>query len=343
MEATYIKYMSSGQQEAMLVDITKVVTTGFQQVERSTKRSEAAVINTLMSELTQSGGAVMSTLRENTAQGNILLRRADELKDIISKLEHIVRQDVEDQTTDSGVKSEFHTLHARLGDLAQTLECRDNNLGRDITSMHSTLHDISERMKHGNLSIKNLEQQLGALVLSSESQGSATLGRGQSSHNIQGPSCNRPISIQTTLHTSRRCDVTCNCQCHKTSAIGSPHMLSGILGKLLIAYNSIPSWRARTCDHPKCRRHSPGRFNLTYMFPRWMLRRGLAFYLSWDSVTGVGADIYLAIPRVVADDAWVWRAINTSNIAWLQKRMARKEVFPTEVGENGESLLMVSL
>lgn len=64
--------------------------------------------------------------------------------------------------------------------------------------------------------------------------------------------------------------------------------------------------------------------------------------LSWGRLTGTGAGLYLAMPRVISTQDWVWRAVYEDNIPWLQNLMAEKQLTLTEVNENGESPLMVS-
>ncbi|KAH8905219.1 ankyrin [Coniochaeta sp. PMI_546] len=335
-----------GHQRALIVDITNVVTTGFHQIGSFTQRSEAAILSTLKSELSRSARTVMSTLKENLVRDNTPLGRIDELKEIITELQYAVTQDTEGRATNPEFGSELRTLHARFDGLIRALECRNSKLSRDIVTMQSTLREMYGRMNHDSLSVANLERQLGAVVLPPGSHRPATGGSGQLKRNIHDSrSKNRDtlVSVQTTLNTRRGCKITCNCQCHKTVAVGSPPMLSGILGKLLIGYNSIPSWKTRTCDHPKCRQNSSSRLQLTYLFPLWMLQRGLAISLSWDSLTGVGADIHIAMPRVVASDDSVWLAVHTDDVSWLQSRVAQKKVLPTDIDEDGLSLLMYAI
>jgi soluble cytochrome b562 len=135
MGATYIKYMSSGHQRALIVDITNAVTTGFQQMDGSTQRAEAA-IGTLKSDVTQAADVVMSTLRDNTIQNSVLLERANELKEIVTKIESTV---TEGPANSSEVTSKFQSLRSGFDEFAQRLDRHDDSLSRDITSVQSTL------------------------------------------------------------------------------------------------------------------------------------------------------------------------------------------------------------
>lgn len=161
-------------------------------------------------------------------------------------------------------------------------------------------------------------------------------------HDVQGTE-GTLTSVQSTLSSRGRCTPSCMCQCHRGSQIGMPDLLTSILGSILISYHGIPYWRPRTCNHPRCQRKSPTQVRLNYMFPRWMLRKGIHVSLSWGSVTGSGVSLHLTVPRIICGDHLVWRAIASGNLSWLQSKVEANEIFLTDVDPDGESLLMVSI
>jgi hypothetical protein len=116
------------------------------------------------------------------------------------------------------------------------------------------------------------------------------------------PVGNTLFTVHTTLNSGRRCKASCVCQCHRSSRTGTPGLLSSLAGELLLSYNGIPGWRPRTCDHPMCQRQSPSQVHLSYLFPRWILQRGLSVSLSWGTIAGSsGASLHYTVPRIIAD------------------------------------------
>lgn len=278
-------------------------------------------------------------------RGDTLLECADKLKDIATQVESTLIQDTEGRAGHSEVILELQTLHERLVDLTQKLDRRDDDVGRDIMNIGSTLAELSDLLNKNHQSTTHVERQLGAVISSSGSDGATTGRRGRTNTNIPGvgsQNTDRLVSVHTTLNFGRRCHPSCNCQCHKKSAFGSPEVVSRILGRLLLAWSVAPLCRTRACDHPKCKHNSPNIVRLTYVFPQWMSQRELALSLSWGSVVGTGADIHLAIPRVLSTAHISWRAIEQDDVPLLEGLISRKEITLTEVNEYGNSLLMVS-
>lgn len=185
----------------------------------------------------------------------------------------------------------------------------------------------------------NQSSTLGGLILDTESN---TSDNGHRGHEVQHAD-RTLMSVHATLSSGRRCNPSCMCQCHKGSQTGTPAFLSSVLGSVLIWYNGIPYWKPRTCNHPKCQRKSPTQVRLNYLFPPWMLRKGIHVSLSWGSVTGSGASLHLAVPRVIGSNNGVWEAIMLKKLPWLRAMVRARKIFPTDVGPDGLSLLMVSV
>lgn len=336
--------MNSARQGTLLLHITNVITTGLHQMDHSTKHAEAAIIGSVESEFTQWARTILSSLKDNAMQGSPLLERTAELKDIATKVESMLKRDADCQSGNLAVTLQLQTLHASLEDLIQKLDRRDDTVGRDITKIESTMTELSDLLKENIRSTRSVEQQVGPLISSSGSDEAAAGRRQRMDTDMPGLGPQKTdtlISVQATLSMGRQCEPSCYCQCHQNTAVRSPGVLSGILGRLLLAWNAATLWRNRTCDHPKCKHSSAKVVRLTYVFPRWMLHRALAASLSWGGITGAGADLRLAIPYVIGRDHIAWLVIADNDVPWLQREIARTRMTLTEVFDNGESLLMV--
>lgn len=160
------------------------------------------------------------------------------------------------------------------------------------------------------------------------------------------PTCNdRIMSSDYGLYhfkPLRKCKVICKCRCHEATSARSPGILSKALGQILVSYNVIPIWGNRNCNSKTCARSSDEKsFQLTYMFPHWILRSAISVHLSWSSLRGTGASLHLAIPRVISGGHGGWTAIRYENIKHLQYQISSKVLLPTDMLEWGESLLLV--
>jgi hypothetical protein len=323
-----------------MINVTQVMTTGFQQVENSIQRSEAAVISSLRSELAQSVDAITSTLRDNRGQNDIVAERADEIQDIVCRMEAVVIQETQDQPAKSEIMSEIQHLRTNLNQHIQQVGCRNDGLETQVSKMQSTLDQLCG-MASGNVqSMRARERLLGALVADEVS----TASRAQASSAHQKRSVDNQstfVSVQATLSTGRRCKASCNCQCHKSTSVGTPGVLSGMLGSLFLRWSAIPLFRPRICDHPRCGNNANQTIRLTYMFPSWMLQRAFSVSLSWDGLTGMGADIHLALPQVISDQHGIWTAVAKDDTSWIRAAVTDKRLSLTEVSPGGESLLMV--
>jgi hypothetical protein len=223
-----------------------------------------------------------------------------------------------------------------------------NSLRSEVVRIGDTVQSISERLAERSSSnmppTADQVSTLNSLVLATESSTSCMPSQQHHDRGHELQDADRTlISVQTTLSSARRCNPSCMCQCHKGSQTGTPGLLSNVLGRLLIWYNGIPYWRPRTCNHPKCQRKSPTQVRLNYLFPRWMLQKGIHVCLSWGSVTGSGASLYLSVPRIIPDTHRAWSATDSNNLSWLQTMVRAENIFPTDVDPRGLSLLMVSL
>lgn len=150
-----------------------------------------------------------------------------------------------------------------------------------------------------------------------------------------------PLSLTATVRP--RCRDTCKCQCHEVTTKRTPDGLKTILGKIIFSYNSMPIWNARPCNHPRCLKNSQASVHLNYLFPSWLPRLAFAFSVSWNSLIGSGASLYVNMPRVVSEHSEIFKAIDTNNVLRLQWLFSSKQFLPTDMNEDGVCLLTVSL
>lgn len=139
----------------------------------------------------------------------------------------------------------------------------DDSLGVHLTKIQSALGQSCDLLTEHSQSVRNLERQLGTVVLSSASNEVDTGSQAQWNHGQRLPkaeSRSTLVSVHATLNTGGRC-TKCYCQCHKNTAIGMPGLLSGVLGKLLLTWSAATFSWTRTCDHPKCEPTRPAEFD----------------------------------------------------------------------------------
>ncbi|KAK3384069.1 ankyrin repeat-containing domain protein [Lasiosphaeria ovina] len=155
--------------------------------------------------------------------------------------------------------------------------------------------------------------------------------------------------VETALQG--HCARGCRCQCHRTekSTRTSP-WLALFLGSLFVNYNSIPVLRPVACDSGPsgagCRRQRKGSLALSfrYYFPAWLWPRYVEFHASVRSMTGLGASLHVALPRVLAFTDPVWPLIMTGDVPGFRNVLEAGRVFlPTDHLETGTSLMTQAL
>ncbi|KAI1379977.1 ankyrin [Hypoxylon crocopeplum] len=144
--------------------------------------------------------------------------------------------------------------------------------------------------------------------------------------------------VQVTATLRRSCDKNCACQCHSPASRNRQHpAISPIVGWLKYAYNSVPRFGAHGCDVPTCRRaRSPTR--LTLRFPLLISSRALEASLSFGSLTGVGASLYLRVARFISSIDSIWWEIGLGKIELVRRRMSRREVSPFDLNQSNTLL-----
>ncbi|KXH40335.1 hypothetical protein CNYM01_09109 [Colletotrichum nymphaeae SA-01] len=147
------------------------------------------------------------------------------------------------------------------------------------------------------------------------------------------------LSVQKPVE--RKCTSYCKCQCHRHSRLQTPTWLRLILGTLFLEFNRNSLLGPRKCDLKTCD-GGPDSTRMIYIFPQWFLLRALFVAASRDSLTGIGSSIHLRIPRIIPRDQMISIVYNF-DIDWIKRGIINSTVLPTDVDEDGNSLLMISL
>lgn len=147
-----------------------------------------------------------------------------------------------------------------------------------------------------------------------------------------------------SLPIPQPCTGNCKCHCHRTSTLVTPDWVRSAVGSLALQYNGVVSLNLKACNVATC--HSGGKRSAraNYMFPPWLLRRGLFVSMAWDSLTNRGASLHLMVPTLMGRhlySAGVYRAFRTGDIKWIRERVVGSELSPTTVDDSGAGILSV--
>ncbi|KAI1408719.1 ankyrin [Hypoxylon sp. FL1857] len=217
---------------------------------------------------------------------------------------------------------------------------QDISLLRGNESIHQENRTLLEAI-HGSINQLNDSLLNGDQVLTlNQPVNDLGVGNVHSETMANQPNTAPMVYFQASL--IQECPSFCACNCHRPSQSRSPDWLRSRIGSLFLQYNAVPLLRRPRCDVTTCRLKSNSSFRLNYAFPRWLLARQVEFAISWSSITGAGSSLHLAIPRVT-NLGEAFFAIRRSDIRWLRVNVAKKLIFPTDVNEDGESLLCCAL
>ena len=136
-------------------------------------------------------------------------------------------------------------------------------------------------------------------------------------------------TISTT--TNPTCRSACPCDCHIPLQGTSPRWLRGLLGVAFFKFTSVPSFNRRPCNYGHCHQGSngTGALHFRYFFPTWLLPIGIEVAASWQSLSGIGGNWSLRIPKVINDcDATrcLWDALLDESLFEVEKIMIQYEM-----------------
>lgn len=149
----------------------------------------------------------------------------------------------------------------------------------------------------------------------------------------------RTYQVEATVQN--RCPPLCKCQCHKVQTSRSPDFLSGLIGRFMLSYNTVPIWGKPACTLRTCRRISKTPARLNYAFPSWMLKR--AVHLSFSAANTASLGIQIDFPRIVPFESAAYWTISGKSLVKLQYMFSIGSASPMDIDEEGYSLLLVSM
>lgn len=148
------------------------------------------------------------------------------------------------------------------------------------------------------------------------------------------------IRITTTI-PRRKCDATCNCQCHVRTQFRTPPWLSTVVGTLFYSSSYAPSPETRPCNSRLCSRSQPySSSRFTYYFPAWMMRATL-IHATWNNLEGHNSSWTLRMPREISITDVGWEYIHTGSIDCIRKSLSERTMTPFDVSPDGSSVLHV--
>jgi len=149
--------------------------------------------------------------------------------------------------------------------------------------------------------------------------------------------------VQITAFMARKCDGTCNCQCHARSQFRSPRWLSFVVGSLFYTSINSPALRAWPCNVSTCfRSQKVASSCLAYHFPSWMLHAALVC-TSWSNLEGHNSSWVIKMPREISWGALCWKYIHDGNVEKVKCLLKNREMSPYDINPHGRSVLQASI
>lgn len=224
-------------------------------------------------------------------------------------------------------------IHSLLVSTSQSLSEETKKVFTMTQESQASIQEIREFMCQFQANPLNLQQVLETTLKASTGQADSTR-----SLPYKELTPNRNMSIEATV--KRGCSRHCSCQCHRHTRVESPKWVRSVFGSLFLQYNSLPIVDTRACDNKYCHRLSTKSVRLRYVFPQWLMTRAAYIAVSWHALTGSGSDIHIHVPRILQDHS-ASVAIRYGDLEWLTKAITTKEILPTDITMNGNSLLHV--
>ena len=108
------------------------------------------------------------------------------------------------------------------------------------------------------------------------------------------------VRVQSFPNTTsmKACPLDCSCACHRRNRLKSPELFNTLFGSLHVGYKALP------CDKSQCRSQAT---KIRYAFPQWLLRRTIAFSMSYSQLQG--PDLCLRMVRNRPGDSDIFTAV----------------------------------
>ena len=142
-----------------------------------------------------------------------------------------------------------------------------------------------------------------------------------------------------TSQNENYCKSCCACCCHKRTRIQTSSAIGNLMGSLDLThyngYSNLP------CNEKSCQRRIQIMLNLTYHFPRWLLRCIINTYWGLDSVGC--PTVALRMPRIRPDTAPIFHLAAAGDIVGMRRMFRLGLASPDDVSHAfGYSVLHVS-
>ncbi|TGJ81790.1 hypothetical protein E0Z10_g6970 [Xylaria hypoxylon] len=123
-------------------------------------------------------------------------------------------------------------------------------------------------------------------------------------------------------------------------AMGSQPWLLSTVRQLLSLFTTSMYWETSLCDDPACRDISQQKIALVYQIP--LFHFAVSLRLTWDSVFGPGASLYLRVARIVTDTS-AFATIQYGTVQRLRFLFDEGIALPNDIQQYGESLLLMAV
>ena len=149
------------------------------------------------------------------------------------------------------------------------------------------------------------------------------------------------VSIRASI-SKGTCDWSCRCQCHPRRVGESPRWLAELLGTLFYSYTGIALLRLRPCNYSACIQQESASYQLTYHFPRWLIKRAFIFTASYRDLCGVAASWSIGFPRTISASHKAWQFIERYQFHEFSRLLRERLILGNDMADDdGTSLLIV--
>lgn len=150
------------------------------------------------------------------------------------------------------------------------------------------------------------------------------------------------LCVKASVHRSRRCPRSCNCQCHSSSHLKAPKWMSNTLGLLFMGYSGVPLLSRRGCNNGRCRGSERSSMHVSYYFPSWLVARMIDVNARWSSQCR--PSMSLRVMRVLPDDAPLFGYVRQGDIPSVQSLFRQGLASPIDVAaSDGRSVLHIAI
>lgn len=155
-------------------------------------------------------------------------------------------------------------------------------------------------------------------------------------------------SLQTSAYirasvSKGPCHWNCPCQCHPRKGMESPRWLTEVLGTLFYSHTGTTLLRLRPCNYPACTQRENASCQLTYHFPRWMVKRAFMFTASYRDLGGISASWSIGLPRTISASHKAWQCIERYESDEFLRLLRGRFISSNDMADDdGTPLLVVS-